>query len=382
MSRMNRRQWLATGMAASGLPVASASAATGVFSIQSFQNQRKLLATPDGKPFFALSFNHIDSSALRYEENLHIWRERYGASEERWIRERVAPDLRDWGFNSIGWTQDVVVREPNYHWHSERWTRDHYNWAGLPYFHVVPFFEPQRWKLGAERPDVFSEEFARWCEFVARENCAALADDPNLIGYYFADVPLLTKGGQLYKKKQTWFDPADLQSEEGRKRVSREVRQYYKVTTAALRRYDPNHLVFGDRYNLAAPLPEPVLDAAAEYVDAIAVQLAPKIEETAAVMNPICWRTGKPFIVADATHTSRPAIRMAGTRHDPKKYALLLNSMKESSECIGVNLCGGFVRNRVRRKGVYDEQENPDLEAVEGFRQSNREITEWYSELG
>ena len=30
-----------------------------------------------------------------------------------------------------------------------------------------------------------------WCDFVARENCAALADDANLIGYYFTDVPLL-----------------------------------------------------------------------------------------------------------------------------------------------------------------------------------------------
>ena len=79
------------------------------FTVQEFDG-RHLFATPGGEPFFAISFNHIDSSAMRYPENIHLWQDRYGASEERWIKGRVAPDLKAWGFNSIGWNQEVVLR--------------------------------------------------------------------------------------------------------------------------------------------------------------------------------------------------------------------------------------------------------------------------------
>ena len=53
--------------------------------------------------------------------------------------------------------------------------------------------------------------------------------------------------------------------------------------------------------------------------------------------------------------------------------------MRENRHCLGVNLCGGFVRNRARQKGVYDEQERPDQEAIDGFTKTNRGIREWYS---
>lgn len=56
--------------------------------------------------------NHIDSSTLRCLESGNVWRERFGNSHERWLREQVAPDLRAWGFNTIGWTQEVAVRRP------------------------------------------------------------------------------------------------------------------------------------------------------------------------------------------------------------------------------------------------------------------------------
>ena len=41
------------------------------------------LITPDGKPFFTMGVNHIDPATLRYPENIHIWREKYGGSTVR-----------------------------------------------------------------------------------------------------------------------------------------------------------------------------------------------------------------------------------------------------------------------------------------------------------
>ena len=103
----------------------------------------------------------------------------------------MAPDLQAWGFNLIVWNQEVVSQEADYHWHSPNWTCDHYNWAGMPYCHNLAFVEAHRWKLGHKMTEFYSSDFEIWCDYVARENCAALADDANLIGYYFTNVPLL-----------------------------------------------------------------------------------------------------------------------------------------------------------------------------------------------
>ena len=40
------------------------------FTVHEFYG-RYLFATPGGEPFFVISFNHIDSSSLRYPENIH-----------------------------------------------------------------------------------------------------------------------------------------------------------------------------------------------------------------------------------------------------------------------------------------------------------------------
>jgi hypothetical protein len=48
--------------------------------------------------------------------------------------------------------------------------------------------------------------------------------------------------------------------------------QYYKTVTEAIRRYDPNHLILGDRYNGNKGIPEVVLRAMAPFVDVLSVQ--------------------------------------------------------------------------------------------------------------
>ena len=68
------------------------------------------LIDPDGRPFFSIGMNHIDSAALRYPETRGVWDDTYRDREELWIRNAVARDLTAWGFNTLGWTQEVVLR--------------------------------------------------------------------------------------------------------------------------------------------------------------------------------------------------------------------------------------------------------------------------------
>lgn len=65
-------------------------------------NSHWWLITPDGKPFFTMGLNHVDPASLRSPEILDIWREKYGGSTIGWIKESVAPNLKAWGFNTVG----------------------------------------------------------------------------------------------------------------------------------------------------------------------------------------------------------------------------------------------------------------------------------------
>ena len=130
------------------------------------------------------------------------------------------------------------MREADSHWHSPNWTCDHYNWAGIPYCHNLALVEVQRWKLGHKMPDFYSSDFEMWCDYVARENCTALADEANLIGYYFNDVPLLVDKSAYYPAKGLIHDPELMKTAAGRAKIAKDTRQYYKVACYAIRRYD------------------------------------------------------------------------------------------------------------------------------------------------
>ena len=139
------------------------------------------LIDPQGKPFFTLGLNHIDPSALRYPENIDIWRRKYGASVERWLKDAVRPDFERWGFNTAGWVQEVVTRTLTNHRHSRSFTYEEYQWLGMPYCHMLPFADFHQWEAETRNPDLLSSDFEQWCDFVARQDCAQLADDPKLI---------------------------------------------------------------------------------------------------------------------------------------------------------------------------------------------------------
>ena len=126
--------------------------------------------TPEAEAFFSIGMNHIDSATLRYSESGDVWQTRFGNSEQRWIQEGVALDLKAWGFNSIGWTQEVVVRGKTLYRHSRSFTYEEYQWSGMPYCHMLPFAEVHQWDREVAYPDVFSKEFEEWCDFVARKD--------------------------------------------------------------------------------------------------------------------------------------------------------------------------------------------------------------------
>jgi hypothetical protein len=351
--------------------------ARGAFTVGR-RNGRWWFITPEGKPFFAIGMNHIDSSTLRYPENISIWRERYGNSEERWLKERVAPDLRAWGFNSVGWTQDVVVRRDRCHRHSSPFTREQYDWLGLPYCHLLPFAEIHEWEAGTRHPDFFSTDFEDWCDYVARAHCARMADDPKLIGYFYSDSPCWVHTTKLNEWKGPLFHPKRLEALGGREDLMRLATRYYRVTHDAVRRYDPRHLILGDRWAGPRPLPDEVLLAAKPFVDVVSIHHFGPPENVLPNLRRWAQLLGRPALLAD-NHAGPPGLApVARPAHEWRAgYGNLMRALRETPECIGWHVTGAYLRNRVRQFGFRDEQENVDAKFIAAVTQANRETEAW-----
>ena len=345
----------------------------GFFTIDR-REDRWWLITPDGKPFFSLGLNHIDPASLRYPENIHLWRERYGGSTTRWIRESVVPNLKSWGFNSVGWVQEVTVRR----WrHSRSFTDDEYRALEMPFCHLLPLTESHQWEQHTRHFDFQSSQWEEWADYVARSHCAELADDRNLIGYFYSDCPTWVH----HRDDNAWrgpiFDPERLKSEAGRRELADLAAHYYKTAHDAIRRYDPHHLILGDRYEANAPIPMEVVESAGPYVDVLSFQ---DFREPVSHLDDWHTKTGKPVLLADAAGIRRPVPPDGFVPNNGEWYASVLKGLLANPGCVGFHLCGAYQRNKARRRGLLDELERPDGPNVERIRAANLDAQRWMDE--
>jgi len=386
---LNRRHFIQTialtgaGAATTAFSLLAANAAsTKHFFTVAQQGGRWWLFTPKSKPFFSLGLNHIDSSPLRYEQSGDVWQKKYANQNERWLKQAVRRDLLDWGFNSVGWTQEVVVRSQTIHRHSPSFTFEEYQWLGLPYCHLLPFAETHQWENETRHPDFFSQDFEEWCDYVARSQCARFAGDEKLIGYFYTDCPMWAHTRPDNQWKGPLFDPEKLKTEAGRAELRKLATRYYEVTHDAIRRYDKNHLILGDRYEANAPLPLEVVEAAKPFVDVLCFQ-----DFKDPVKNLTDWhaRTGKPVLWADGAKNVSAKEPTAGTpiiRNDGQWYAEVLKGLRENPGCVGAHLCGAYLRNHARNRGLRDEHERPDEENLALITNANRETGLWLQKAG
>ncbi len=331
------------------------------------------LLDPSGNPFFSIGMNHIDSATLRYAENIDIWRTRYANNEERWIREGVARNLKRWGFNSVGWSQEVVIRQPNIHRHSRAWSLEQYRWLDMPYCHLLPFAEIHQWEVETKYPDFYSAEWEEWCDYVARDSCQRMRDDSNLIGYFYADCPTWVHKG-IASWRGPIFDPAKLESQAGRDELFALASRYYQVTHDAIRRYDPNHLILGDRYEAAALLPNEVLRAAKPFVDVFSFQYFGPPAKVGPGLTNFHTRTGKPVLLAD---NSIPGMLTTPVGTWGSGYSEMIRAVREVTGCIGWHVCGAYLKNRSRSRGFLNERDEIDSDFAIAIRKANEE-TEAY----
>ncbi|MEM6366368.1 MAG: twin-arginine translocation signal domain-containing protein [Planctomycetota bacterium] len=342
--------------------------ATGFFTLGK-QRSHWWLISPQGTPFFSMGLNHIDPASLRYPENLHLWRERYGGSTLRWIEESVVPNLKAWGFNTVGWVQEVTVKK----WrHSRAFTIDEYRALDMPYCHLLPFTESHQWEKHTVHYDFRSEDWKEWVDYVARSHCAELAEERDLIGYFYSDCPTWIHDRPDNQWRGPIFDPDRLKTTAGRKELYDLAHQYYKTTHDAIRRYDKHHLLFGDRYEANAPIAMEVIDASVPYVDVLSFQ---DFQDPVLHLDQWHRQTGKPVLLADAAGVNFRSDEFFKPNNGAW-YAKTLGKLFENPGCVGFHLCGAYQRNKSRRRGLLDEMENPDRQHLDQMTAANERITE------
>jgi len=350
---------------------------TRFFTVQQ-RTGRWWFIAPDGKPFWSIGMNHIDSAALRFPESDGVWEDEFGNSQERWLGS-MADDLRDWGFNTIGWTQEVVIITDGYHRHSRPFTYEEYQWAGMPYCHLLPFTEAHQWQVEVRQPDLMSPDFEEWCDYVARDECARFRDDPKLIGYFYCDCPQWVHWSPATEWRGSLVDPDLLESEAGRRELTRIAEHYYKTTHDAIRRYDPNHLILGDRWEANATLPDEVVRAALPYVDVLGFQCFGTVEHIASKIRHWADFAQCPVLLADAAGwTCKPGDDgwppRADRHHDAEHYRAVMDELWQIPQCVGYHLCGAHIRNNARRYGFRDHANNTIAETVDGIRAVNESM--------
>jgi hypothetical protein len=282
-----------------------------------------------------------------------------------------------WGLNTVGNWSDVrlaAAKRKPYAIPLESWLTD-VSYLGLP--------------------DVYSEEFAREAEERARRQCVPRRDDPWLLGYFLANEPpfpqkelqtaeLILAGPATATRTalEKWLAAGD--SEERRKTfVGEAFERYVAITSAAVRRHDPNHLNLGMR---SGGRPTPAEVRAARAFDVYSVNI---YEEQVAVdrVREIADLTGKPVLIGEF-HFGAPGRGLAASlvqvRDQAERgtaYRFYVENAFAMPEMLGTHYfqwadqpSTGRFDGENYNIGLVDVTDRPYVELVEALKETHRRV--------
>lgn len=344
-----------------------------------------------GNPFFSIGLNHTDETNLLYPYNIGIWKKKYG-SHGRWLKDGVAADLKKYHFNTVGWVQDSVVTHSHpVHLgctHSWGWSYEDYVICGMPYCVNLEVAKIAAWDNDAIYPDVFSPEFEQWCDYLARFICARHCSNPNLIGYFFTDIPAWTEhplGMRFPQLKGLTTGTAEYDE-----MLERIAERYYSVMTSRIRFYDYSHLILGDRFNGNSPDSDVVYKVAAKYCDVISIQYFVHGTESYCRMEEYFDRihglTGKPLLLADIGNKcptelnpdnpfGYPPLENQAAR--AREYIASISPLVKKDYFVGWHWCA-YVENPHRGWAIKSHLDEPYWDFVNPVSEFNASVLEQF----
>ena len=280
-----------------------------------FRTERKTdgtwrLLDPAGRPFVIRS---VGGANMRgpYCEKLGVrpyeaFLATQGVTRAQWV-ERTAGRLKDWGFNAIGSGADSWLERHGFaHMAMLAFSGHLADRKAGPEMWITPW----RGAPSQAFPNVFHPDFERLCDEVAEAECIRRRDDPGLVGYYLdnelnwwgrgdwymcgmLDEVLRTlPEGHLARKaalkvleRTVGVDAAaylalpEPKRLEARRMFTEAVAtRYFRITTEAVRRCDPNHLVLGCRFAGVQGGADEVWRIAGRFCDAVSFNCYPSAD--------------------------------------------------------------------------------------------------------
>ena len=289
----------------------------GTFSVDWDAAGRWWLKTPDGQSTWARAIDHVNFNdhwceALGYAP-YHRNVQALFASESAW-GDSALRRLASWNFNILGAGASSSLLHRGLA-HTELLS------LGQDFARTAALVPPGNW-TGV--PDVFDPRWQLWCDLRARDFCAAEKHDPWLVGY-FLDNELDWWGRAPQGSLRNWAltrpegDPARVAAEAtddpGFETLVAE--KYFSTAVAAIRRYDPRHLILGNR--IAGRAPDGVWAAAGRWSDVVSVnlyqRLDPQTGDTALVrqsLETVEALAGRPLWITEWSYPALDAVDSQG----------------------------------------------------------------------
>ena len=239
-----------------------------------------------------------DGKVHHYKE----WNDAHYRTPADWEDETLGR-LKKWGFTMLGTGADETLRHRGL---IHAWEINFGNKFGKSFD-----ADDERWICPHEGcpcsalPNVFHPDFPDYCEKMAAEVCAPMRDDRDLLGYFidnelrwwghgdwggFAgpfDCTMKKPAGHSARKalEALKAERPDLEGDALKKAFLELVAErYFSVTTAAIKKHDPNHLILGCRFATLRGADELVWKVAGKYCDVITFNSYPQADLARNVM--------------------------------------------------------------------------------------------------
>ena len=392
--------------------------ATGFFRVQQIDG-RWWFIDPEGYPFIhkgVVAFSPGTSDVQK-----QAFQEIFG-TEEQWV-EKHSDFLRSYGFNGVGaWSAcDEVRQHDNPLVYTviispmSRFKSQHRKVAGGDYLYHG--WQGYRFDL----PMVFDPEFDKYVE-AAVAPIAKYKNDKCLLGYFTDNelpwvnnaldrhLSLLAKDEYGYIAAKEWLEKRknracgveDITDEDRNEFLAYMLETYLKKVVTAIRKYDPNHLYLGCRFNQEREelQNEAMFKVAGRYMDVISINHYRKWEPVESILRDWSEWSGRPFIITEwytkGEDTPLPNRTGAGWNVRTQKdrgyfYQNFCIELMKSKNCIGwhwfkyqdndPNDLSTDVSNRDSNKGIVDSKYQPYTDLLDQMKILNTNVwnlIKWY----
>jgi glyoxylase-like metal-dependent hydrolase (beta-lactamase superfamily II) len=395
--------------------------------------------SPEGNKFVSLGINHIEPVLLSSDTNKALFMEKYGndligpggrpnnrgKAAQRWLEDSMNL-VQQWGFNSLGVHNPIPQ-------------------SRMPY---VAKFRPARidgWAgLNRQYMDPFAIETQKFIEERAEQWCARHKDDTMILGISLNDMPQWqtspkeihawvqfcmeldeTSPGKKkwvevlqghysnlaaaaaaygieasswngFLERTSWPEPAQPE------KVFQDVQvflpliadNWFHSMVTALRKYDHNHLIFGDKFEGKRNLPLWLDLIIMKYFDLAYIQWYDYAHIQTPRLKKLYEITGKPILMGDSSfscpnpNNPRPkGVHVGSQKEVGNAYYTYLHSVMEEPYVVGWHFCGFIEGSPDLKKhhyyfsiqnGLLKPDGTPYQEAIDRVVAANVKAQAWH----